>query len=75
MKNLKYILLGSALAMTFISVIEKLIELIMLWIEVLKIKPSLKILNYQKDSAILKEFLKPAPSIYDDDDFDDEEFE
>lgn len=77
MKILKYFLFGSAVALLFVSVIDKLVELIMLWIEVLKIKPSLKILNFQKDSAMIKEFLKPTPSLYeeyygDEDDYLDE---
>ena len=71
MKNLKYIILGCAIAVAFISVIEKFIELIMLWIEVFKIKPSLKILNYQKDNTMLKEFLKPVSPVYTEEDFED----
>lgn len=75
MKNLKYFLFGTAVAITFISVIENFIELILLWIEVFKIRPSLKLLNYQKDTAVLKEFLKPTQPIYDDDydDFEEDE--
>lgn len=63
MKNFKYFLFGSAIALVFISIIEKFMELIMLWIEVLKIRPSKKLLNYQKDVMILKEFLKPTPYV------------
>jgi hypothetical protein len=75
MKNLKYFIFGSAFAIAFISVFEKFIELIMLWVEVLKIKPSVKLLNYQKDTVVLKEFLKPTSTIYNDEDNDYEDFD
>lgn len=79
MKNLRYFLFGSAIALLFVSVIDKFVELIILWIEVLKIKPSLKILNYQKDIQVIKEFIKQPDEvgdydveyIYEDEDEDD----
>jgi len=77
MKNLKYFLFGSAIALVFISIIENFMELITLWIEVLKIRPSKKLLNYQKDTQIIKEFLKPVCPVSEDyvdlDDFEDED--
>lgn len=69
MKNIKYFALG-ILSITFlIPVIDKFLELSELWIETLKIKPSIKILNYQKDSQVIKEFIKPIESIYDEDEY------
>lgn len=77
MKNLKYFLFGSAVALLFISVLDKITELILLWIEVFKIKPVERILKHQKDIAVLKEFLKPTPplyeTIYEDNDWYDED--
>lgn len=81
MKNLKYIILGSAITIALFSVIEKLVQLILLWIDVAKISPSKKLLNYQKDTQIIKEFLKPICPVHDDyvdlddfeEDYDDEE--
>ena len=74
MKNIKYIILGSAITIALFSLIENFVELIMLWIEVWKIKPSLKILNYQKDIQVIKEFIKQPEEMgdyvvdYDDED-------
>lgn len=76
MKNLRYFLFGSAVALVFISIIEKFMELIMLWIEILKIKPTERIMKHKKDVTILSEFLKPTRPVYDDmyeDEFEDED--
>lgn len=78
MKQLKYFILGALTILLAIPVINKLLEVIYLWIDVLKINPSKKILNYEKDTQLLKEFLKPTPPLYDmcDDDYEDfEEYE
>lgn len=51
-------------------------ELIMLWIEILKIKPTERIMKHKKDVTILSEFLKPTRPVYDDmyeDEFEDED--
>lgn len=82
MKNLKYYIGGVISILFILPLLNKLLEVVGLWIETLAIKPSMKILNYHKDTTILREFTKqaePTPDykveyIYiDDDDFEDED--
>lgn len=76
MKQLKYFVLG-ALAILSIPIFDKFSEVIFLWFEALKIKPTEKILNHKKNVLVLNEFLKPAPPVYDDmddgEDYEDDE--
>ena len=75
MKQLKYFVLG-ALAILLIPIFDKFSEVIFLWFETLKIKPTEKILNHKKNVLVLNEFLKPTHPVYDDmDDGEDEDYE
>ena len=75
MKNLKYFIGGVISVLFILPLLNKLLEVVELWIESLKIKPQMKILNGNKDSVIMREFLKPSPPLYEeiceDDDFED----
>jgi hypothetical protein len=69
-------ILGVLTPTVFIPIINKFLEVVLLWIESLKVKPQMKIMNGNKDMTLLQEFIKPSPPVYDDygdDDFDDEE--
>lgn len=57
MKQLKYFILGMISIMWIVPITEKILEVIFLWIETLKIKPTKKIMQSQKDTMILREFL------------------
>jgi len=57
MKQLKYFVLGAISIMYFVPIIEKILEVIFLWVETLKIKPTKKIMESQKDTMILRDFL------------------
>ena len=57
MKQLKYYISGIISVLVILPVIEKILEVIFLWIETLKIKPSKKIMESQKDTMMLREFL------------------
>ena len=78
MKNLKYYVLGAATILFAVPICNQIMELIYLWIETLKTYPSKKILNYEKDTTVLREFIKPVePTLdyeveyYGDDDYDE----
>ena len=78
MKNLKYYVLGAVTILFAVPICNQLMELISLWIETLKTHPSKKILNYEKDFTVLREFIKPVEQTFDyeveyygDDDFDE----
>ena len=57
MKQLKYFLFGIMSVLFVLPIINRLLEVIELWIETFKISPSKKIMNAQKDVTILSEFL------------------
>lgn len=81
MKQLKYYLAGIISVLFVLPILNKFMDVILLKIETLLIKPNMKILNYNKDTTILREFTKQAEPtqnyeveyiyIDDDDDFDD----
>lgn len=73
MKQLKIFIFGMLSILLIIPVIDRLLELISLWIDALKVAPKMKILNGNKDAVIIREFLKSSPPIYDD--MDDEDYE
>lgn len=75
MKQLKYFLLGALSIIVVLPCINKILEVFDLWIETLKINPSKKLLNYQKDTIILNEFINPQSEYYEDEvyNFEDEE--
>ena len=54
MKNLRYFLGGILSVLFILPLLNKLLELCVLFIEALKIKPSLKILNHQKRYCCIK---------------------
>lgn len=74
MKQLKYFVGGIMFFIFVIPISNKILELLELWIDAFKIAPNKRILNYQKDSTILQEFLKEPEEIddyiveYEDDD-------
>ena len=74
MKQLKYFILGAISILWFIPIVEKLLEVVSLWIDTLAIKPSKKLLNYKKDITILQDFIKQPEEVgdyvveYDEDD-------
>lgn len=71
MKQLKYFLLGALSIIIVLPCINKFLEVFDLWIETLKINSSKKILNYQKDTIILKEFISPQNEYYEDEIYND----
>lgn len=75
MKQLRCFILGMLSILIFIPVIDRLLELISLWIDAMKVKPKMKVLNGRKDAVIIREFLKSVPPIYDDMDDDYEDYE
>lgn len=83
MKQLKYYLAGIISVLFVLPILNKFMDVILLKIETLLIKPSMKILNYHKDTTILREFTKQAEPtqdyeveyIYIDDDDDFEDFD
>jgi hypothetical protein len=81
MKNSKYIISGIVVGLLIVPLVDKIFEIVLTWLELLKIYPNKKLLNYQKDTAVLREFIKPAEPtpdyevkyIYGDDYDDDDE--
>lgn len=75
MKQLKYYILGIVSFVFVLPLLNKLLELAELWLESLKVKPQKRILEGNKDTAIIREFLKPTQPVYDydDEDFDEDE--
>jgi len=74
MKQLKYFIFGMLSILLFIPVIDRLLELISLWIDAAKVTPKLKVLNGKKDEVLIRKFLEPVCDVYDDeDDYDDYE--
>lgn len=71
MKQLKYFLMGVLSIIVVLPIINKLLEVVDLWIETFKIKPSKKILNYEKDMIVLKEFIAPSNEYYVEEVFND----
>jgi hypothetical protein len=71
MKNLKYTLLGFTIGLLIFSLVEKLFEVIILWLESLKIPLTKKILKGNVEMQPMKEFLKPVNPVYDE--YDDDE--
>lgn len=69
MKNLKYYIGGMLSVLFILPILNKLLEAMLLWIETLKIKPSMKIMNFQKDTTILQDFIKQPMAV---DDYDEE---
>ena len=65
MKNLKYYIAGIISVLIIVPVIDQLLEVIFLWIETLKIKPTKKILNGSKDMIILQDFIKQPEEVGD----------
>lgn len=75
MKQLKYFIGGIATVVLFLPIAERFLELIELWIDVLMTNPKEKLLNHKINMQTKKEFLKPSPRIYDEDDCDDDGYE
>ena len=75
MKKLKYFVIGATSIIIILPTLERLLELIELWIDVLKTKPEEKLLNNKINMQTKKEFLKPTPPVYDDYDDDYEDFD
>ena len=69
MKQLKYFIGGIIFILAVPSIVNKLLELILLWIEALKIKPIKITLQGNADSLTLREFLR-EPEV----ELDDEEY-
>jgi hypothetical protein len=65
MKNLKYYIGGIATIIFMVPVINKFTELVEVWIESLKATPSKRILEHEKDTALLREFLNEPEEMYD----------
>ena len=59
MKNLKYYIFGMTTILLIIPVLDKVCELVELWIESLKVKPQKRILEGNKNTALIREFLMP----------------
>lgn len=72
MKQLRYFVLGICSVMFLVPISKKLVELLDLWIDVLKTKPEVKLLNHKINIQSKKEFLKPTPYVCDLDDFYDD---
>jgi hypothetical protein len=80
-KEFIFFILGIVSVLFLLPLCDQLLELITLWIEALKIRPSKKILKFQADATVLREFTKPAEPttdydveyIYGDDDDEEEE--
>lgn len=76
MKQLKYFIGGILTILLFLPISNKFLELVELWIETLKIKPSLRLLNFQKDTTLLREFLEQPPEeniVYEYEFYDEED--
>lgn len=65
MKQIKYFIAGIVTILFAKPIANNLLELILLWIEVLKETPIKKILESEKDLTVLREFLQPTEEIYD----------
>jgi hypothetical protein len=65
MKSLRYFLGGVISVLFLLPILNKLSDVIFLWIETLKIRPAKKILNYQKDITVINEFIKQPEESYD----------
>jgi hypothetical protein len=59
MKNFKYFIGGILSVIVILPIINKLLELVDIWIEALKIKPANKILEHEKKVAVLSDFINP----------------
>jgi hypothetical protein len=59
MKQLKYYIYGMISVIFILPILNQLLEVITLWIEAWKINPNTRILKYQKDTTILREFIQP----------------
>lgn len=57
MKKFIYVLLGITTGVVIKPIIDKFINAILVWIETLAIKPTKKILNFHKDTTIIREFI------------------
>lgn len=57
MKQFKYFIFGMISILWIVPICEKVLEVIFLWIETLKIRPTKKILESSKNNIILSEFL------------------
>jgi hypothetical protein len=79
MKEFVFFILGVVSILFLLPVCNQLLELVSLWIEAFKIRPSRKILKYQAETTVLREFTKPAEPtpdyeieyVYGDDDKED----
>lgn len=80
MKEFLFFILGVVSVLFLLPICSRLLELATLWIEALKVYPSKRILKYQADATVLREFTKPSVptpdyevEYYDgyDDDFED----
>lgn len=60
MKRILYILLGITTGLAFKPIIDKITNVVLVWLETLSIKPAKKILNHYKDTAILREFINES---------------
>jgi len=74
MKQLKYFIAGIATILFFIPILDKFLEVVLLWIETLKINSTKKILESQKNTLLLREFLfTPSQDLEYEEEYDDED--
>ena len=59
MRKITYFFLGVLTAIASMPIINKITELITLWIEAVKVKPAEKILDYEKKVVTLSDFISP----------------
>lgn len=59
MRKITYFFLGVLTAIASMPIINKITELITLWIEAVKVKPTEKILDYEKKVVTLSDFISP----------------